>query len=116
MSANLEVFPDGKRLLFTIEVYPDARPGKEIEETARRDAEKEKSKVKAKMYESLLFRRWDTWEDGKRSHVFVWEIGSRGAARSDARVRCRRADQTVRRDRGARHLTRRRRGRLCRDR
>jgi dipeptidyl aminopeptidase/acylaminoacyl peptidase len=73
---NLEVFPDGKRLLFTIEVYPDAARGKEIEETARRDAEKEKSKVKAKIYESLLFRRWDTWEDGKRSHVFVWEIGS----------------------------------------
>src|SRR5215207_3049228 len=60
---NLEVFPDGKRLLFTIEVYPDSAQGEEIEETARRDAEKEKSKVKAKIYESLLFRRWDTWED-----------------------------------------------------
>ena len=90
--------------------------GKEIDETARRDADKEKSKVKAKVYESLLFRRWDTWEDGKRNHVFVWEIGSRGTARSDARVRCRRADQAVRRDRRARHLTRRYGGRLCRDR
>jgi dipeptidyl aminopeptidase/acylaminoacyl peptidase len=74
--ANLEVFPDGKRLLFTMEVYPDAAPGKEVEETASRDAEREKSKVKAKIYESLLFRRWDTWEDGKRNHVFAWEIGS----------------------------------------
>jgi dipeptidyl aminopeptidase/acylaminoacyl peptidase len=74
--SNLEVFPDGKRLLFTMEVYPDAAPGREIEETARRDAEREKSKVKAKIYDSLLFRHWDTWEDGKRRHVFVWEIGS----------------------------------------
>ncbi len=74
--ANLEVFPDGKRLLFTTEVYPDGATGKEIDETARRDADREKSKVKAKVYDSLLFRRWDTWEDGKRNHVFVWEIGS----------------------------------------
>ena len=74
--SNLEVFPDGKRLLFTMEVYPDAAPGSEIEETARRDAEKEKSKVKAKIYDSLLFRHWDSWEDGKRHHVFAWEIGS----------------------------------------
>jgi dipeptidyl aminopeptidase/acylaminoacyl peptidase len=24
----------------------------------------------------LLFRHWDTWEDGKRSHLFVWKAGT----------------------------------------
>ena len=73
---NLEVFPDGKRLLLTLEIYPDTAPGREIEETARRDAEKATSKVSAKIYESLLFRHWDTWEDGKWSHAFAWDVGS----------------------------------------
>ncbi len=69
---NLAVFPDGKRLLLTLDVYPDTRT---LAETAGRDAAQEEEPVKARVYESLLFRHWDTWEDGKRSHVFVWKIG-----------------------------------------
>lgn len=69
--SNLGVFPDGERVFFTIEVYPDAAS---LEETSRRDREKESDPVKARLYEQLLFRHWDTWEDGKRSHVFVWPI------------------------------------------
>ncbi|MFO1009451.1 MAG: S9 family peptidase [Planctomycetota bacterium] len=72
---NLVVFPDGKRLLLTMEVYPELTGDAALQETARRDAEKDAKKVKAKVYESLFFRHWDTWEDGKRSHVFAWEIG-----------------------------------------
>ncbi len=71
--SNLHVFPDGKRLLFTLEVYPELRT---LEETKKRDEEKEKAAVKARVYESLLHRHWDSWEDGKRSHVFAWTIGS----------------------------------------
>ncbi len=77
---NVRPFPDGKHFLLSMEVYPDAAPkgatAKALEETAKRDGEKEKSKVKAKIYEHLLFRHWDTWEDGKRSHLFVWSAGS----------------------------------------
>ena len=64
---NLQVFPDGQRLLVTAEVYP----GTGMAETAERDAAREDDPVQARVYESLLFRHWDTWEDGKRSHVFV---------------------------------------------
>ncbi len=67
------VFPDGQRLLLTFEVYPELAT---LAETAARDAEREANPVKARVYESLLFRHWDTWEDGKRSHVFAWKIGS----------------------------------------
>lgn len=72
---NLAVFPDGKRLLLSMEVYPDITGDGALKETARRDAEREKSAVQAREYDALLFRHWDTWEDGKRSHLFVWEIG-----------------------------------------
>jgi dipeptidyl aminopeptidase/acylaminoacyl peptidase len=69
---NVLVFPDGKRLLLTMEVEPGAAT---LEDTAKRDAEREASKVKARVYDSLMVRHWDTWEDSKRSHVFVWTIG-----------------------------------------
>jgi len=70
---GLAVFPDGKRLLVTMDVYPDLRS---LSETAARDEARGSDPVQARVYESLLFRHWDTWEDGKRSHVFVWAIGS----------------------------------------
>ncbi len=65
---NFLVFPDGRRFLVSMEVYPDA---KDLAETAARDEAKAKSKMKAKVYDSLLFRHWDQWEDGKRSHWFT---------------------------------------------
>ncbi len=65
--ANLQVFPDGERLLFTMDVFPDAET---IEESAAREV----SETEARVFESLLFRHWDQWEDGRRSHVFVWPL------------------------------------------
>ncbi len=78
---NLRVFPDGKHLLVTMAVYPDAPADKLLEETARRDAARESGKVKAQVFDQLLFRHWDSFDDGKRNHPFVWEIG--GAAPRD---------------------------------
>jgi len=60
--------PDGKTILFTSSVYPDC---KDDDCNSKRDAEKEKSKVKAHVAEHLLYRHWSHWNDGKRSHLFV---------------------------------------------
>ena len=69
--------PDGKTIAFVSSVYPDC---KDEACNAQRDAEKEKSKVKAHVYEKLLYRHWTSWWDGKRSHLFV-EAVEGGAAR-----------------------------------
>lgn len=69
---NMLLFPDGTKFILTMEVYPGTTP----EQTAARDDEREKSKMKARVYDQLMFRHWDSWEDGKRSHVFVWSPGA----------------------------------------
>ena len=65
-----KLFPNGGRVLVALEVYPD---GKTLKETVARDEAKAKSKVKAQVYDQLLFRHWDQWEDGKYSHLFAWD-------------------------------------------
>ena len=60
--------PDGKALAFTSSVYPDC---KDDDCNSKRDAEKEKNKVKAHVAERLLYRHWTHWSEGKRSHLFV---------------------------------------------
>jgi dipeptidyl aminopeptidase/acylaminoacyl peptidase len=65
--------PDGKWIEFTSSVYPDC--GDDACNSAR-DAAKDKSKVKAYVAEKLLYRHWNAWSDGKRSHLFVvWAGG-----------------------------------------
>ncbi len=60
--------PDGKTIAFTSSVYPDCKD--DACNKARDDA-KDKSKVKAHVTESLLYRHWTHWSEGKRSHLFV---------------------------------------------
>lgn len=62
-------FPDNKKLLLVISVFPDAAT---LDETAKRDEAQEKGKTHVRAYDSLPVRHWDAWDDGKRSHIFVW--------------------------------------------
>jgi dipeptidyl aminopeptidase/acylaminoacyl peptidase len=70
--------PDGKTLAFTSSVYPDC---KDDECNSKRDAEKEKNKVKAHVAERLLYRHWTHWNEGKRSHLFVVPADGNAAPR-----------------------------------
>jgi dipeptidyl aminopeptidase/acylaminoacyl peptidase len=67
--------PDGKWFVFTADVFPDC-PDAACDE--RKFKEREKSKTKARVAERLLFRHWDSWKDGLRTHV--WKAPVSGAA------------------------------------
>jgi dipeptidyl aminopeptidase/acylaminoacyl peptidase len=58
----------GDALLFTSDVYPDC-----ADEACnkKRLEEAEKSKVKARVIDELLFRHWNEWRDGKYTHLFT---------------------------------------------
>ncbi|MDB4970801.1 MAG: Dipeptidyl aminopeptidase/acylaminoacyl-peptidase [Myxococcales bacterium] len=59
--------PDGKFLVAATEVWPDC---KDIACIQARHDRAEKAKIKARVVEKLLYRHWDGWRDGKRSHLF----------------------------------------------
>jgi len=66
--------PDGKRIAFVSAVFPEFsdKPFNESDGLNRkRKEEREKSKVKGRVFTQLLYRHWDSWVDGKRQHLFV---------------------------------------------
>lgn len=65
---NLLVSPDGSRIAFTMDVFPDCRTPSETKE---RLDQIEKRKATGKIYDRIFVRHWDTWKDGRRSHLFV---------------------------------------------
>jgi dipeptidyl aminopeptidase/acylaminoacyl peptidase len=64
--------PDGKNILFTSDVYPECADDGACNE--KRFQEAEKSKVKALIFDRLLYRHWNTYKGGKRSHLFVVKV------------------------------------------
>ena len=65
---NLVVSPAGGRIAFTMETFPD---GSTPAETKDRLDKIEKRKTSGRIYEQIFVRHWDTWKDGRRSHLFV---------------------------------------------
>ncbi len=61
--SNRLISPDGKYELFTKEV--------KINSVTGQDHYKDVPQSNVKIYESLNYRHWDTWEDGLFSHVFI---------------------------------------------
>jgi dipeptidyl aminopeptidase/acylaminoacyl peptidase len=74
--------PDGRWIAFTSSVFPDCAD--DACNRARDDAA-EKSKVKARVYDHLLYRHWVHWSDGKRSHLFL--VAANGGAPRDVTPR-----------------------------
>ncbi len=68
---NLIVSPDGKSIAFTMEVFPECET---VAQTKDKLEEIEQRKATGRLYEELFVRHWDTWSDGRRSHLFVRPI------------------------------------------
>ncbi|MGA7648187.1 MAG: S9 family peptidase, partial [Terriglobales bacterium] len=65
--------PDGKNILFTSDVYPecDGAPEAEVACNAKKAKEAEDSKVKAIIFDRLLYRHWNAYKRGLRTHLFL---------------------------------------------
>lgn len=65
---------DGSKMLFTSSVYPDCATD---ECNKNRDEKNENSLVKASLFDELLYRHWNSWREGKWSHLFLLDISSK---------------------------------------
>jgi dipeptidyl aminopeptidase/acylaminoacyl peptidase len=68
--------PDGKNIVFTSSVYPecDGPPKEEAACNQKKMLEARDSKVKAQIFTHLLYRHWNAYKEGKRSHILVVPI------------------------------------------
>jgi dipeptidyl aminopeptidase/acylaminoacyl peptidase len=65
--------PTGSGILFTSDVYPecDGQPLQEQDCNAKKLKAAEGSKVKALIFDRLLYRHWNAYKGGKRTHIFI---------------------------------------------
>jgi dipeptidyl aminopeptidase/acylaminoacyl peptidase len=72
------VSPDGGTIAFVSTVYPECSDLPCIEKAIK---EHDENPVKAQIITEIPFRRWDSWVDGKRRHIFV--MPAEGGAAKD---------------------------------
>jgi dipeptidyl aminopeptidase/acylaminoacyl peptidase len=68
--------PDGKNILFTSDVNPNCTFDDRGEANCNKltlDAA-QNGKVKAQIFDHLLYRHWNAYKEGKRTHIFVVEV------------------------------------------
>jgi dipeptidyl aminopeptidase/acylaminoacyl peptidase len=65
------------KLAFTMDVFPGLTP----EATAARLEAIEKGPATGRLYDKLFVRHWDTWSDGRRSHLFYMPMHGGGEAK-----------------------------------
>ena len=67
--------PEGKNILFTSDVYPkcDGDPKNEGICNYMEVNHQNETKVKAQIFTHLLYRHWNSYKEGKRTHIFVVE-------------------------------------------
>ncbi len=65
--------PDGKTIVFTSDVYPecDGPPMDELKCNHAKVIAARDSKVKAEIFNHLLYRHWNAYKEGKRTHIFA---------------------------------------------
>jgi dipeptidyl aminopeptidase/acylaminoacyl peptidase len=71
-AGGILISPDGKKIVFQSSVYPECLADDPCNK--RRIDEDAKSKVKARIYTSLLYRHWNEWESKRREHLLVMSI------------------------------------------
>ncbi|HKD19792.1 MAG TPA: S9 family peptidase, partial [Thermoanaerobaculia bacterium] len=64
---------DGRSFFISSDIFPECRDTACLESTLKA---RENAKVRGRIVERLLFRHWDSWKDGTRTHI--WKVPASG--------------------------------------
>ncbi|HEV7671194.1 MAG TPA: S9 family peptidase [Thermoanaerobaculia bacterium] len=67
-ASALKVSPDGSLLAFSLEVFPDCA---DLACSKKRVDDAAAAQATGRVYDRMFTRHWDTWQDGRRNHLFV---------------------------------------------
>ena len=71
---------DGRSVVFAADVVPSC--GADAVCNKKASDAREGNKIKAHLADSLLYRHWTEWKDGKRTHVFILDLAEPDAAKA----------------------------------
>jgi dipeptidyl aminopeptidase/acylaminoacyl peptidase len=71
---------DGRAVVFSADVYPAC--GADAACNRKAIDEREAGKIKAHLADSLLYRHWTDWKDGRRTHVLLLDLSETDAAKA----------------------------------
>ncbi|HET6266543.1 MAG TPA: S9 family peptidase, partial [Acidobacteriota bacterium] len=63
--------PDGKTLAISASVFPECS---DLACNEKKQKEVDDNKAKVRVINTIPFRRWDSWVEGKRNHIFVMPV------------------------------------------
>ncbi|MDQ2870630.1 MAG: S9 family peptidase [Acidobacteriota bacterium] len=72
--------PDGRSFVVASDVFPDCPDVSCLEKKVK---EREGAVIKARVAERLLFRHWDTWQEGLRTHLWRLPVDPGGSPPAD---------------------------------
>ena len=68
---------DGRWVVFSADVFPAC--GADVACNKKATDAREANKIKAHLADSLLYRHWTEWKDGRRTHVFLLDLAEADA-------------------------------------
>jgi dipeptidyl aminopeptidase/acylaminoacyl peptidase len=74
---NFRLAPDGHRVLLSLDVFTDCT-GDALACTKQKLDARKADRASGTVYDSIFVRHWDTWSDGRRSQLFIADIGQDG--------------------------------------
>jgi len=80
---NFKFSPDGKRVLLSMDVFNDCA---DLACTKKKLDDRGKDKASGTVYDKIFVRHWDTWSDGRRSQLFIADVGANGTISGEPRL------------------------------
>jgi len=70
-ASGMEWSPSGDKIIFYSQVYPDCQTDSCNRARAQED---EDNPVKARLYDHLLYRHYNGWDDGTQNQLFIYDV------------------------------------------